>query len=157
MKSARRMARELALRALYAMELSGNPVPTVVEEQIHQRSSNKEIVEFAERVFSIVVDHECTCDELLRNKIDNWDFGRVAMIDRLLLRMAICEFIYFDDIPPKVTIDEAIEIAKKYSTENSGRFINGILDAILADLKKTNFLHKSGRGLIDGSQAANHN
>lgn len=154
MKSSRRNARELALRALYAFELSGNPVPTIVQEQIYQRSTSKEVIEFAERVFSMVVDHECACDEILRNKIANWDFGRVAMIDRLLLRIAICEFIYFDDIPPKVTIDEAIEIAKKYSTENSGRFINGILDAILADLKQTNFLHKSGRGLIDSSQAS---
>lgn len=152
MKSSRRTARELTLRALYALELSGNPVSTIVQEQIHQRNPNQEIIEFAERVFFTVVDHECICDEYLRKKIDNWDFGRVAMIDRLLLRMAICEFIYFDDIPPKVTIDEAIEIAKKYSTENSGRFINGILDAILADLKQTNFLHKSGRGLIDTSQ-----
>ena len=63
------------------------------------------------------------------------------------MRMAICEFLYFDDIPPKVSIDEAIEVSKKYSTEKSGHFINGILDGILAHLKKEHLLKKSGRGL----------
>lgn len=61
--------------------------------------------------------------------------GRIALIDKILLRMAICELLYFPDIPPKVSINEAIEIAKEFSTAGSGKFINGILDAILSDEK----------------------
>ena len=71
------------------------------------------------------------------------------MIDRILLRIGIVELIYFPDIPPKVTINEVIEIAKDYSTSNSNKFINGILDAVLSDLKKSGKLNKTGRGLIE--------
>jgi N utilization substance protein B len=73
-------------------------------------------------------------------------------LDKLILRLALCEFLHFPDIPPKVTIDEAIEIAKKYSTEKSGRFVNGILDAVLIDLRKEGRLHKKGRGLSEGNE-----
>ena len=65
------------------------------------------------------------------------------------MKIAICEFLHFEDIPPKVSIDEAIEIAKKYSTEGSGQFINGILDSVLIELRSQNFLKKSGRGLSE--------
>jgi N utilization substance protein B len=70
-------------------------------------------------------------------------------VDRLTLRMAITEFLHFEDIPPKVTINEAIEVAKSYSTEQSGTFLNGILDAVLKTLKTEGRLRKSGRGLVD--------
>ncbi len=69
-------------------------------------------------------------------KSKNWDFERIAIIDRLIIRMAICEFLFFDDIPPKVSISEAIEIAKKFSTDDSSAFVNGILDAILHMISK---------------------
>ena len=67
----------------------------------------------------------------------------------LLLRMGICELLYFPDIPPKVTINELIEVAKSFSTEKSGKFINGVLDAILIDLRAKHLLVKTGRGLIE--------
>jgi N utilization substance protein B len=73
------------------------------------------------------------------------------LIDKVLLRIGICELIYFPDIPPKVSINETIEIAKEYSTARSGKFINGILDAILSELKETGKLNKTGRGLVDES------
>lgn len=76
--------------------------------------------------------------------------GRIALIDKILLRMAICELLYFTDIPPKVSINEAIEIAKIYSTAGSGKFINGILDTILSE-EKLGSLNKTGRGLVDES------
>ena len=69
--------------------------------------------------------------------------------DKILLKMCITEILYFPDIPPKVSINEVIDMAKEYSTSNSGKFINGILDAILSDLKKEGNLKKTGRGLID--------
>ena len=74
---------------------------------------------------------------------------RIALMDKLLLRIGITELLYFPDIPPKVSINEVIEIAKNYSTSNSGKFINGILDAILTELKNTGKLNKTGRGLIE--------
>jgi N utilization substance protein B len=70
--------------------------------------------------------------------------------------MAICEILYFPDIPPKVSINEAIEIAKEFSTAGSGKFINGILDAILSDEKLSGHLNKSGRGLVDETVSKSH-
>ena len=81
-------------------------------------------------------------------QLKNWDFDRVAMIDKILLRMAVAEFLYFESIPPEATLNEMIEISKDFSTERSGKFINGILDAILKNLKKIKKLNKSGRGLV---------
>ena len=86
---------------------------------------------------------------MIKKKALNWDFDRIAVIDRIILRMAMCEFIYFDDIPPKVSIDEAIEISKKFSTEKSGKFINGILDSVLNEWNQENKINKKGRGLVD--------
>ena len=77
--------------------------------------------------------------------------NRIALIDKILLRMGICELLYFPDIPPKVSINEVIEIAKVFSTAGSGKFINGILDAILSELKTTGNLKKTGRGLMEES------
>ena len=71
----------------------------------------------------------------------------MAILDRLILRMAICELCRFEDIPPKVSINEAIDIAKRYSTERSGHFVNGMLDAIVYELEQSGELRKSGRGL----------
>jgi len=75
-------------------------------------------------------------DDYIVKSVEKWDLGRLAIIDLLILRMAIAEFLYFDDIPYKVTINEAIELAKRYSTAQSGRFVNGILDAVSASLQK---------------------
>jgi N utilization substance protein B len=88
---------------------------------------------------------------MIKSKVSNWEMDRIALIDKLLLRMGICELIYFEDIPPKVSINEVIEISKKFSTAGSAKFINGVLDAVLNDLKKSGQLKKSGRGLIDES------
>jgi len=107
--------------------------------------------EFANNLINQVIINENDLDELIKSKVDNWDLSRIALIDRILLRIGICEILFFPDIPPKVSINESIEIAKDYSTSNSGKFINGILDAILADLKKDNKLNKKGRGLQEES------
>ena len=112
-------------------------------------SDPKEIQSFAAKLLDLTMQHVQDLDEIIKVKALNWDFGRIAIIDKLILRLAICEFLYFRDIPPKVSIDEAIEIAKKYSTEKSGKFINGILDSVLSELRKANRLNKKGRGLID--------
>lgn len=152
MKGYRRTAREIALQALYATEFSGRSIDEVLKDELVNRSEEQNVISFALELADKTNDHLKEIDLLIKKRSDNWEFDRIATIDRLVLRMAICEFLYFEDIPPKVSIDEAIEISKTYSTEQSGRFINGILDSILNDLKQDNELRKSGRGLDDGKR-----
>ena len=83
--------------------------------------------------------------ELIEPKLKNWDKDRVALIDLLLLRMGVCELSYFPTIPTKVTINEYIDIAKQYSTPQSGQFVNGVLDNILKDLVKADKINKTDR------------
>jgi N utilization substance protein B len=147
--SSRREARERAMQALYAFTIGGDDaehiLATVVDEQL---GDDKTAKNFAKKLFLSTMDLAEEADVLVSRYTQNWDLERIAWIDRLLLRMAICEMIHFKDIPPKVSINEAIEIAKRYSTSKSGKFINGILDAVLLDLHKEGRLKKSGRGLV---------
>ncbi len=147
--SSRRKARELALCALYAYEFSKNPIEQVKKEVISNEVQAKEILAFAAHLFDSTIKHGPELDDMITIKALNWDFERIAIMDKLILRMAICEFLYFRSIPPKVSIDEAIEISKKYSTEKSSKFINGILDSVLMELRKSDRLNKKGRGLIE--------
>jgi N utilization substance protein B len=146
----RRILREKVVQALYAFELSGNPVEDVVEQTLAGLKKNNEAHEFARSLVFETVKHAPEIDTIIRAKVANWDFKRIALLDRLILRMAICELVYFRDIPPKVTMNEAIELAKLFSTEKSGQFVNGILDAVLDDLRTKGELEKAGRGLWEG-------
>jgi len=143
----RRQARELALRAFYAHELSGNELDDVVDEMIKNGDHDEMTRTFAERLLRASVLNKQKLEELITKQAHNWDFSRIAILDKLVMRICVCEFIYFEDIPPKVSIDEAIEISKKYSTEKSNLFINGILDGILNYLMNKDLIKKTGRGL----------
>ncbi len=101
--------------------------------------------EYAHELLQAVIDKDAYCMELIEPKLNNWDKERVAMIDLLLLRMGVCEFLYFPTIPTKVTINEYIDLAKQYSTPQSGQFVNGVLDNILKDLVKENKISKVDR------------
>lgn len=101
--------------------------------------------EYAHSLMHTVMDKDEYCMELIQPKLNNWDTERVALIDLLLLRMGICEMLYYPTIPTKVTINEYIEIAKLYSTPQSGQFVNGVLDNILKDLLKENKINKQER------------
>ena len=90
-------------------------------------------------------------DELIQQKAENWELDRIARIDRILMYMAICEMLNFEEIPVKVTINEYLELAKTYSTPKSSKFINGILDSLYNDFQQTGKIIKKGRGLIDHS------
>ncbi|MFN0156610.1 MAG: transcription antitermination factor NusB [Bacteroidota bacterium] len=148
----RRIVREKVLQALYAHEVSGDPADHVIKHHVTGFEENKVAYEFAKHLVNETIKHRDTIDKIIKEKVANWDFNRIALLDRLVLRMAICELMYFDDIPPKVTMNEAIELAKLFSTEKSGHFVNGVLDAVLGDLKSDGGLHKSGRGLYDGEE-----
>lgn len=146
----RRKVRESVLKALYAHQLGKDSAQHVVDTLIKKEDFTKEkdLRRFAEKLFFNTIEHEAELDEIISLHIKNWDIQRLALIDRLVLKMALCEFIYFEEIPTKVSINEAIEIVKRYSTAKSGRFINGILDAALNDLDEQGRINKKGRGLI---------
>lgn len=145
----RRLTREKVLQALYAYELSKEPIVAIMKSVLVDIQSDDEDFVFAEKLIHEVIRHQDEIETIIKEKVAHWEFNRIAVIDRMLLRMGICELLYFEDIPPKVTINESIEVAKTFSTEKSGKFINGILDAVLSDLKAGHHLKKTGRGLID--------
>lgn len=147
----RRAARELALRALYAAELTGRSAAQVLGDPLVMGQADGPLVDFVRRLVTLTLQHRPELDSCIAAKTTNWDFARLAVIDKLVLRMAVCEFLYFEDIPPKVSIDEAIEISRKYSTDKSDRFVNGILDAVLNELQARDLIVKTGRGLLDKS------
>jgi len=122
-----------------------------MEGILTELKSNRDDFEFAKALVHSVVQHIDDIDKLIKAKVMHWESDRIAVVDRMILRMGIAELLYFPDIPPKVTINEAIEIGKVFSTANSGRFINGVLDAILEQLKDSGTLHKTGRGLMEFS------
>jgi len=149
----RRTAREKVLQALYARELSGNPLETILQETMEPLAQDEKTHLYALALARYADTEAEQIDKRVKPHLANWEYSRLAIIDKILIRMGICEFIYFEDIPPKVTINEMIEIARRYSTDQSDKFVNGILDAILTDLKKDGELHKSGRGLVELSVA----
>lgn len=119
----RRHVRETVLQALYALKQSGDSVQYITDSVIKDAlGTEKEARRFAEKLFFRTLENEPELDEVIIKHIKNWEIQRLALIDRLILKMALCEFLYFDEIPTKVTINEAIEIAKKFSTGKSGRF-----------------------------------
>lgn len=147
----RRTIREKVLQVLYAHEISQEPITNVIDYILTDLQNHKADFDFAKQIIYKVLQHQEELDEIIKTKVANWEFSRIAIIDKFLLRIGICELIYFDEIPPKVTINEAIEIAKNYSTDKSSKFINGVLDSVYEQLKKDKKLTKSGRGLISSS------
>jgi N utilization substance protein B len=97
---------------------------------------------FARDLLSTTKEKSDHALELIKPKLKNWDSERIAMLDMILMQMGVCEFLYFETIPPKVTINEYIDIAKEYSTQQSGQFVNGILDSIHKELLAQNKIHK---------------
>jgi N utilization substance protein B len=150
MKSKRRQLREKVLQILYAYEMNGSGLSEIINDQLKDINSTED-KEFCSGIVNFVLAERTEIEARIEKRLVNWDVTRIAVIDKLLLRIGIGELLYAVDIPPKVTINETIEIAKEYSTAKSGKFINGILDAVLLDLKKDGKIKKVGRGLIENS------
>ncbi len=146
----RRIIRERVVQALYAFEIGGDPVEHVVDTILVGLRNNPAAYEFAKKLVIQTITHTPDIDTVIKEKVTNWDFKRIAVLDRLILRMGICELLYFKEIPPKVSMNEAIELAKLFSTQRSGQFVNGVLDAVLNDMKLAGGLAKAGRGLYEG-------
>ena len=127
---ARRRARELAVQFLYQME--ANPLePHEALESFHQSvSASRQVKEFAARIVEGVQHHREEIDRLIGKYSAHWRLERIDRVDKNILRMGVFELLYCDDIPVKVALNEAIELGKQFGTEESGAFINGILDKI---------------------------
>lgn len=151
--SQRRLARERALQLLFSHAINERDTDELYLELIKSDEFlNEQALEFARQILLLYNQHTGEINQIITDHLSNWDFSRVALVDKILIQIGILEFKYFPEIPPKATINELIEIAKDFSTEESGKFINGILHAIKEDLQAKGELHKEGRGLIEQSQ-----
>lgn len=126
----RTQARELALQLMYQLDLRGDEILEEVEATLAPGSGDPEMLVFARELVHGCREKQAEIDRQIEEVAKNWQLKRMAAIDRNILRLATYELLYREDIPPLVTINEAIDIAKKFSTKNSGPFVNGILDNI---------------------------
>ncbi len=129
----RRISREIVLQALYALEFSAGMPEDVLNYLYSENNIPSETRIFIEDLLRQVIQNQQYLDSLISKKALNWNLKRVALLDKLIIRIALAEIYYMDNIPSNVSINEAIELAKKYSTEQSSRFVNGILDAVSKD------------------------
>lgn len=143
----RRYLREKALQVLYAYELTKDPIEQVKLLQFEELEK-KDDRKFCDDLIRLTVDNNEKYETIIKDTVDNWDMERIALIDSIIIKMCLTEFFHFEDIPPKVSINESIDIAKDFSTRNSGKFVNGVLDAILDKLTRENLINKKGKGLI---------
>jgi N utilization substance protein B len=128
---ARRKARELALQMLFQYDMAGNAPDMIVATFEDLQKSKPNTREFAEKIFRGTVAYIGEIDDMIQVQAENWRLSRMAFVDRNIIRMSIYEFLHETETPKLVIIDEAIEIAKKFGTQKSSQFINGILDGIL--------------------------
>ena len=128
---ARRKARELALQMLFQHDMSGNDPEMIISTFEELQKSKANTREFATKIFKGTVQHLGAIDDMITAQAENWRLSRMAVVDRNIIRMSVYEFLHENDTPKLVIIDEAIEIAKKFGTQKSSQFINGILDGIL--------------------------
>lgn len=127
----RTRAREYALQILYQIDMTGDPAHVVLSRFWQNKNSDPEVISFTDQLVKGASDKSKEIDAIIVAHSEHWRIDRIAAIDRNILRLAIYELLYRVDIPPKVTINEAVDMAHKYSTPDSGKFINGILDKLI--------------------------
>tara|TARA_B100001750_G_C15266642_1_gene475393 strand:+ start:149 stop:604 length:456 start_codon:yes stop_codon:yes gene_type:complete len=148
-KKQKRSARCLCIQLLYSLELSDNYSSQDIidyffktkDDDVDKVVYSTNEINYAKQLLDYTKIHIKEIDSTIQKKLVNWDMHRLAVIDKIILRMCISEMLYMDDVPPKVSMAEGIEIAKQFSTNDSSSFINGILDAIYND--NINKLEKS--------------
>ncbi len=136
----RRRSRESALQVLYQWDLTRQDSQKGLDHFKEHFSLKEESDPFLEQIVRGVLTHWKEIDRLIEHYSENWRLDRIAPIDHTILRIAIFELLYCEEIPPKVALNEAVDLGKQYGSENSGRFINGILDRILNEV-----VQKSGK------------
>lgn len=137
----RTIAREMALQVLYQVDIRNEDVGMLLEdywnrEYVSERKLSSSIKDFAITLVKGTIDNMGRIDSVVSAYTENWKLERMAVIDRNIMRMATFELLYLEDIPPKVSINEAVDLAKKYGDVDSGKFVNGILDKISKKEKK---------------------
>ena len=136
-KNQKRISRCISLQLIYANEISlSENSKDIISHfkndlgELFNSTITKEQNKFSERLYKVTLENKEYVDSIIKEQLKNWDISRLALLDRLILRMASSEMLYMDEIPPKVSITEGVEIAKLFSTQDSSSFVNGILDAI---------------------------
>ncbi len=129
--SKRRLSRENCLQSLYLSDTTKLDTADILAIfQMQEFALEEKVFDFYKTLFTATISDREKIDGILTATSRNWGLERMSAIDRCILRMAVCEMMFLEDAPIPVIIDEAIELAKKYSTENSGKFVNGVLDSI---------------------------
>ncbi len=131
----RTRARELALQALYQLDVQGSELLERLREFFLEEDADEFVRKLAADWTKGTWENLTQCDELIADSTIRWQFSRLSPVDKSILRLAVYQLKFCPDIPPKVVINEAIELAKKFSTDKSGPFVNGVLDAVLKKLK----------------------
>ncbi len=134
------------LRYFQQQHYSLEHLPSIYKED---EESRKEDLDFMRRLFRQTILHHEEYEDLIGKKLENWELERIAVMDKIILKMALCELMEFQSIPVKVTLNEYIEITKSFSTPRSNHFVNGILDKLLIQLREENKILKIGRGLME--------
>jgi transcription antitermination factor NusB len=126
----RTQAREYALQILYQIDVRKDPEDKILVDFWKNIETEPEVSDFAAKIVIGTIRNKKKIDEMITKYASNWKLSRMAVIDRNVLRMASYELLFCDDIPPKVSINEAVDLAKKFGDTESGKFVNGILDKI---------------------------
>ena len=133
----RRKSRELALQSLFAFELGADEdCLRVLDSMAERNSSSEDVVRYARRLVKKTIEDLGYTDDILQKHTVNWDIKRMAVLDRNILRLAVTEFRFPGETPFRVVIDEAVELAKRYGNSDSGKFVNGVLDATYKEISE---------------------
>jgi N utilization substance protein B len=143
----RRKARESALQILFQLEFDDSTPGKVMGSYWQNRKGSKEIAEYTQFLVTGIISHRERIDTMIQSVSSNWRLDRMAIVDRNVLRMAVFELLYEESIAPAIVINEAIEVVKKYSSEEAATFVNGILDAAR---KKIEGMEKSSKDEKNG-------
>ena len=144
----RRRARELALQALFYEDMNQNGIEKVLEHFKHHFTPSKRALPYFMKLVRGVAKARDEIDTLIENYSDHWKISRISGVDRNIMRIGVYELLYCPDVPPKVAINEAIDVGKKFGAEESGAFINGILDSIRIALNKNEIEIKNGENNV---------
>tara|TARA_B100000530_G_scaffold11689_1_gene9003 strand:- start:443 stop:913 length:471 start_codon:yes stop_codon:yes gene_type:complete len=141
----KRLARIIAVQAIYAYEIcpenSDDVISVILDNDDEEWSPLESVpsdnaIAYGKKLYKMVIKIKDELDDLIKARSKNWSINRITLLDRLILRMSLAEMIYEEDVPPKVSIAEGVEIAKYFSTDESGSFVNGILDSVYNDIIK---------------------
>lgn len=129
----RRKARELLVQALYAAEVGQSPLPEAIAIQMERRNPGDEAREYIHRIAALYAEHGDGLDAVIDEALVGWSPERVGAVERAILRLALLEMKHARDVPPRVVVNEALDLTRTFSTEDAARFVNGVLDRFVVD------------------------